>query len=100
MTNSRKCRLILKAIRAGLATNERDDPSDLDPTGYLFDLPGGITVDICINQTSLQTVAMYDRKAIGGPRMVRKVLLALRAAGYSVPATNNPWADLADEVAA
>ena len=98
MTSARKCRLILKAIRAGLATNGRVSSIAIDPNCYLFDVPGGMTVDICLNQTSLQAVSAYGRQAIGGPRDVRKVTKALRLAGHTIHTAGNPWSQLADEV--
>ncbi len=100
MTDHQKYRSVLKAVRAGLATNVGQPPGfHFDPSDVRFDLPGGISVVICLERTSLQCWNGIDGRAIGGRRAANKVLAALVDQGYEDTfASCRPWDELADAI--
>jgi hypothetical protein len=100
----RKRQLILRAVRAGLATNVRPAERGFDALlgrkeDIWFDLPGGIMVMIVIGRQSLQYQDERWHEAVGGKRACRLVLKALVAHGFvDEYDPSRPWDTLADVV--
>jgi len=97
MSDRKKVKTIVAAVRSGLATNVRMGEGFLgsNSSDVKFSLPGDLRVIICRDRRSLQYDSETGSAAIGGPRAVRKVLAALVANGFEDKWNpRRPWDEL------
>ena len=97
MNDRARYKAILRAARAGLATVHPPDTDYLFArTEVCFDLPGGISVEICCERSSVQVITDAEpRRAIAGAWGARRILRALSDNGWVDPHNpNDAWQTL------